>query len=156
MQRRYIGECVCGGGQVGHTICWIQVISNSCHKSSGVSCWMVCLGWGISKSWAGTWLWCWEQALETWQEHWWILHYCYRWPSNSWDRPSVSWHYDVPLAIHSRLEILSFQTNSHLVQLSAYWSVGKIMTISVQLQTTFMNLHRVCFVWTGWPCMESS
>ena len=64
--------------------------------------------------------------------------------------------YSVPLALHSLLEILSFQMNSCLVQLSAYCSMGKIMTISVQFQTTFMYLHRVSFVWTGGPCTESS
>lgn len=54
--------------------------------------------------------------------------------------------YSVPLATHRLPEILSFQTNSRQGQLLAYSSVGKVMTISVQLQTTFMNLQRVLFV----------
>lgn len=62
----------------------------------------------------------------------------------------------VPLAIHNLLEILSFQVNLCVVQLLVYCSIVKMMTISVQLQTTFMNLHRVWFVWTGCLCMERS
>lgn len=51
---------------------------------------------------------------------------------------------------------MSFQVNLCVVQLLAYCSIVKMMTISVQLQTTFMNLHRVWFVWTGCLCMERS
>lgn len=44
---------------------------------------------------------------------------------------------------------------SRMVQLSTYWSFGKMMTMAVQLQMIFLNLHRAWFVWTGCPSMES-
>lgn len=60
-----------------------------------------------------------------------------------------------PLAIHRRLEILTFQMKSCMVLLSTCCSLGKMMTTAAQLQIIFLNFHRVWFEWIGCLCMES-